>query len=392
MVHEPIQPRFFPRADADLDGSVEDAAGVSRCKLKNLSEGGVFVIAERKWNAGQAVVIEIALPNSTVRAEGVIRWSRPEPNGNSFGSGIALETNLLSERDALAIRAFVEQREPIHWEGERGQLPRSVAVRYVPVIRREAHRLARRLPPHVSSEDLVGAGFVGLLEAHKRYDASFGDCFEGYALDAHPGRHAGRAPRERPLVAQNAAARASHRGDAHRLEQGLERRPSEEEVAEALDLSLEDYRACQAALAAGAPTSIDAAPPEFAPRDEATKLPDEQLVEDESLRRLGLALGALPPRIKQVLELYYGQELTLRSIGGILGVTESRVSQILSQAVRRLRSEAKRAPGAPLPPIIQPASPLLRPPGRDLEGSEAKKAIKQASCSSRPGKGRLMGS
>lgn len=204
------------------------------------------------------------------------------------------------------------------------------------LVRRIAHKVARRVPSSVDVGDLVSAGSEGLLEACASFDPERGDNFEVYAERRIRGaildelraadvmtRHGRRRLREiRRAVAE--------------LERMLGRAPDEEEVATRLGIPLDEYRrvthelSLAPALARGG--EIDADDIASAAHD-----PQELCVATEMRDRLTLAIAALPTRMQEVLALYYQEECTQAEIGRALGVTESRVCQILREAAARLR-------------------------------------------------------
>lgn len=208
--------------------------------------------------------------------------------------------------------------------------------RGLPIVRRLAFRLARRLPPNVDVGDLIGAGTEGLLKAIEAYDASNPARFETYAES----RVRGAILDE--LRSQDSLTRHGRRqmGDVARamrkLEATLGRAPEEQEVAEAMQMELDVYRKLTENLARGpALANLGALDPDDVAgnADSAVELEHRELKE-----QLSAAIQRLPERTQQVLGLYYQEECTLAEIGEVLGVTESRVCQILGDATARLRA------------------------------------------------------
>jgi RNA polymerase sigma factor FliA len=227
-------------------------------------------------------------------------------------------------------------------------LPREIAVRYGPIIRRAAHRMARRLPSHVCVDDLVGAGFVGLVKAYRQYDAARCDRFEPYAelriRGAMLDELRSHDPLPRDLRAMLRKANMATRG----LQTQLGRTPTDAEVAGQISLPLETYRHMRALTAfRSISIHVDAnddweAPVEF--DDPSAIPPDEELSKADLRRAVALAIEALPRRLRRVLELYYCDDLTMRDIGGLLGVTESRVCQLRAEAIKLLRASMGEPP------------------------------------------------
>ncbi len=202
-------------------------------------------------------------------------------------------------------------------------------------VRRVVARMARRLPSHVQLDDLMGAGVVGLLEALDRYDSSRASDFHTFAEFRVKGAILDEL-RRRDIMARDARLAAKRFERAiEELTQRLGRAPEEEEIAAALDMSVAEYRAKLHKLTPVRVFSLDDALPGGL-RDGAAG-PFEQTARAELRRRLAEAIAELGERQQQVLQLYYFEELTLREVGRVLGVTESRVCQIVSEATLRLR-------------------------------------------------------
>ncbi len=221
---------------------------------------------------------------------------------------------------------------------------------YVPLVRRVAARLARRLPSHVRFEDLVGAGLVGLMQATQRFDAArMTKSFEAFAEFRIKGAIYDEL-RRRDLMSRDA------RIDAKKLEktiqelaQQLGRQPSDEEVARATGKSLEELHNAYGRLA----------PVQVMSTDESTTWdvekgpsPFEAADKKETRELLMKSIKKLPERHQQVLQLYYVEELTLKQIGELLEVTESRACQLIGEITVKLRAlmgvetEGKKRKGA----------------------------------------------
>jgi len=206
-------------------------------------------------------------------------------------------------------------------------------------------RLMTSLPDSVDREDLVSHGIIGLINALDRFDPARGVKFETYATSVIRGavlealRSGDWAPRSvRAKYRRLAAAHAE-------LADTIGREPTEVEMAEALGVTLDQYYDLLSDASALTLHSLeellltgDVGEPEARGEHDASLIGPAAHVEREDFRRvLADAIDALPERERQVLALYYHEELTLREIGGVLGVTESRICQIHTQAILRLR-------------------------------------------------------
>lgn len=207
----------------------------------------------------------------------------------------------------------------------------------LPIVRRIAFRMARRLPPNVDVGDLIGAGTEGLLRAVQAYDQARFPSFEPYAKTRIRGAMLDELRANDSLTRYGRGRMGEITHVLRTLQQELGRQPGEDEVAERLGVSLEQYQnlvgdlACGPALLGVSGISVDDAESSFLG-------PDVVLTDAELKQQLAEAVMQLSPRIQQVLALYYQEECTQAEIGQILSVTESRVCQILGEATLRLRA------------------------------------------------------
>lgn len=206
----------------------------------------------------------------------------------------------------------------------------------LPIVRRVAFRLARRLPPNVDVGDLIGAGSEGMLKAIDAWDATRAPSFEAY-LDARVRGAILDELRASDVMTRHGRRRLSETARAVRkLEQRLGRSPEEDEIAKELGLTLEVYQKLAEDLARGPALGRLGEDPDGV--QSGNSGPADSVLGGEVRSRLLAALGKLPQRQQQVLALYYQEECTQLEIGKILGVTESRVCQILGDANVRLRA------------------------------------------------------
>ena len=217
-----------------------------------------------------------------------------------------------------------------------------IVERHAPLVKRIAHHLLAKMPSSVLVDDLIQSGLVGLLEASRNYDVSKGASFETYAGIRIRGamiddvRRGDWAPRS---IHRNARLVSS---GIQAVEKRNGRDASDQEVAQELGMSVENYHkivkdsASSRLFSYDEITSGDDHPEEQLPSDAENPLDG---IEKSAMRdNLAACIGQLPERERMVLALYYDEELNLKEIGLVLGVSESRVSQIHSQAAARLRA------------------------------------------------------
>ncbi len=219
---------------------------------------------------------------------------------------------------------------------------------YAPLVKFVAGRLGSGLPSHVDEGDLVSYGLLGLIGAIDRFDPERDIKFETYAVTRIKGSIIDEL-RSMDWVPRSVRARARDIERAiARLEAKLTRAPNDEEIAAQLGISeeelqdglLEISRSSIAALDelwAGS-SGGDPVPLIATIEDPNAPEPQAEMSQTELKEALGEAIARLPEREKLVVTLYYYEELTLREIGEVLGVTESRVSQLHTKAVLRLKA------------------------------------------------------
>jgi len=223
-------------------------------------------------------------------------------------------------------------------------------VAYSPLVKYVAGRMSSGLPAHVDEADLISYGLGGLIFAIERFDLTREIKFETYAITRIRGAIIDEL-RSLDWVPRSVRARAREIERVNmKLEARLRRAPTDEEMAAELKLDVEGFHEALLQISNSTIVALD----ELWNVSDSTgdqvslldTIPDhgapdpEAMVDQSELRdRIADAIAALPEREKLVIALYYYENLTLREIGEVLGVTESRVSQLHTKAVLRLRSK-----------------------------------------------------
>jgi RNA polymerase sigma factor FliA len=236
---------------------------------------------------------------------------------------------------------------------KRGDAPAENALveKYLPLVRSTLGRLAMTLPEHVDQDDLNSAGLLGLLHALRNFDPASGTSFETYArlrvrgamldelrrMDWVPRSIHEKARKLQEIIGQ--------------VEQRLGRVPSDSEVAKALNISVTEYCDLLAEIRPATFVCLDATCSVEGAEgnslcdviaDPSAEGPLEQASRNELKEIILLRLRDLPDAQRKVLALYYGEDLHLREIAELLGVTESRICQIHSQAILSIRAYLQR--------------------------------------------------
>ena len=226
-----------------------------------------------------------------------------------------------------------------------------VIIQYSPMIKYVANRIAMRLPPHIEVDDLISVGVLGLMDAITKYDSSRGAKFKTYAEFRVRGAILDEL-RSLDWVPRSIRQKASQ---VDKVVQGLQaklrRTPEDEEVAKEMGLSLDQFHETLnetksipifsledlgIAKESGDQQSLLDCLAGKADADPQTQV---RLVELKEI--IAKAIDALPEKERLMVSLYYYEELTMKEIGAVLDITESRVSQIHSKAVYRLRTKLK---------------------------------------------------
>jgi len=228
------------------------------------------------------------------------------------------------------------------------QEQKELVERYLPMVKYLALKVASRLPQGAFElEDLIHAGVIGLIEAAKRFDASKGAKFENFAKFRVKGAILDEL-RKADLLPRGLRKKVKEMEEAYlRLEQALGRPPEEEELAQDLGMELEEFLEELKEASGCRILSLEELLEEGVGAREVlfsdgSSDPIEALGLLELRERLVEALRGLPERQRLVLSLYYYEELTMKEIALVLGVTEGRVSQIHAEALLALRARLRR--------------------------------------------------
>ena len=231
----------------------------------------------------------------------------------------------------------------------KGQLDRDATIRqHVPLVRRIAHHMIAKLPPNVELDDLIQVGMMGLAEALSRYEVTQGVQFETFATQRIRGAMLDELREGDWMSRSSRKSQKDIEHAVHRLEQKLGRSPLESEIAEDMGLSLPDY---QSLLGKVRGTQLvyleDMTHGEeddgFLDRHVADSGADPvELLRDQRLKvSLVNAIKSLPEREQHIMGMYYEHDMNLKEIAAVLGVTESRVCQLHSQSIARLRAKMR---------------------------------------------------
>jgi RNA polymerase sigma factor FliA len=230
---------------------------------------------------------------------------------------------------------------------ERDQL----IIQYTPWVRFMALRMAAKLPSHVQAEDLISAGIIGLIDALDKFNPAREVQFKTYAQIRIQGAMkdelraldwASRSMRQKVKRLEHAYAT---------LEQELGRPPSSEEVANSLGIEMDEFEEMLDDVKGTSLVSLEELGQGPASEDKSSLLealltrqdqdPLEMLNLQDLKKALTVAIGELPEKERLVLSLYYFEELTMKEVGKVLNLTESRISQLHTQTVLRLRGKLK---------------------------------------------------
>lgn len=220
----------------------------------------------------------------------------------------------------------------------------SLVRMHATLVKRIAHHLLGRLPQSVQLDDLIQAGMIGLLEAARNYDSSKGAAFETYAGIRIRGNMLDEV-RRNDWVPRSVYRNSRKISDAvQHIENKLGREAKDVEIASVLEITLNEYHEMLQDSAGSHLYGFD----DLGVTDDVLRgeeghpanstEPHAKVMRDDAMLHLTQIIQGLPQKEQLVLSLYYEQELNLKEIGEVIGVSESRISQILSQAILRIKA------------------------------------------------------
>jgi RNA polymerase sigma factor for flagellar operon FliA len=232
----------------------------------------------------------------------------------------------------------------------KGQLDRSALIKqYQPLVRRLAHYMMAKLPASVEVDDLIQVGLIGLADALSRYEAAQGVQFETFATQRIRGAMLDELRGNDWMSRGSRKSQKDIETSMRRLEHRLGRTPVESEIAQEMGLSLAEYQSLLSKVRGTqlvyledmARTNED--DDSFLDRHVADSDSDPMnMLRDQRLRQsLVTAIKSLPEREQHIMSMYYEQDMNLKEIAAVLDVTESRVCQLHSQSIARLRAKMR---------------------------------------------------
>ena len=221
---------------------------------------------------------------------------------------------------------------------EVGNRHESLILAHMPMVKRVAVHLKARLPPFMELDELVQVGMVGLIEAARSFDPTKGFEFEHFALSRVRGAILDEVRRQSFLPRSAVAFNKNENEAVNVLAAELGRAPTQAELALYMGKEIEEFHKERGQAKRFETFSMEVVNDEVMSMPGDSAMQPEVIVEEaEFMEAVVQAIDQLPERERMVMSLYYVEELNLKEIGEVLGVSESRVSQILSTVVKKLR-------------------------------------------------------
>jgi len=218
---------------------------------------------------------------------------------------------------------------------------------YSPLVRRLAHQMIAKLPANVELDDLIQVGMIGLNDALSRFDAGQGVMFETFATQRIRGAMLDELRGGDWMSRGDRRHQRSIEAAVHKLEQKLQRAPSESEIADEMGMMLADYQELLGKVRGTQLFHLEDLSgddgDDFLDRHVADEAANPlAMLQDQRMREaLVEAIGRLPEREQHVMSMYYEHDMNLKEIAAVIGVTESRVCQLHSQSIARLRTRLR---------------------------------------------------
>ena len=220
----------------------------------------------------------------------------------------------------------------------------ALIMAHMPMVKRVAVHLKARIPPFMELDELIQVGMVGLIEAARAFDPTKGFEFEHFALSRVRGAMLDEVRRQSFLPRSAVAFNKTENEAIHVLSAELGRAPTQAGLAEFMGKDLEEFHKERGQAKRFETYSMEVVTEEVMSMPADSSLQPEVMVEEgQFMQVLVGAIDELPERERLVISLYYVDELNLKEIGQVLGVSESRVSQILSGVVKKLRKQLQLA-------------------------------------------------
>lgn len=232
----------------------------------------------------------------------------------------------------------------------KGTLNRDAQLRqYTPLVRRLAHHMIAKLPPSVEVDDLIQVGMIGLTEAISRFEPTQGVQFETFASQRIRGAMIDELREGDWMSRGSRKSQKDIERAVNRLQQKLHRPPLESEIAEELGLALADYQRLLAKVRGTQLVYLEDISGHGDDEDsfldrhagESESEPSAVLQDQRMRTALVAAIKLLPDREQKIMSMYYEHDMNLKEIAAVLGVTESRICQLHSQSIARLRAKLR---------------------------------------------------
>lgn len=222
--------------------------------------------------------------------------------------------------------------------------PDALVKEHMPLVRKLAWHFMGRVGQFAEVDDLLQAGYLGLIDASRRYEPQEGVSFSAYAAIRVRGAIVDLLRRNSNLCRSTISMQQKVRLAERELSQKLQRDPTPEELAEELDLTLEEFQSWEARFQANKTQSLDEVYSDHSALFEDNSVSPEDATQHQQVRAImRQAVSELPEREALVLQLYYVEEMNIYEVAAIMGVTTGRVSQIKKAAIGRMRDRMKGA-------------------------------------------------